>query len=295
MGPEELSGPYLEAIRRGLEFARGLGQRCGPVHLLVGVSEGLGPAAAALRAGRERSLREVVASAGGAPGGGAAFRQGPASYLHVQAQGAARLFADSLGQRPAPEHLLIALVDQGTAEVLRALSRAGVDPAAARRAVLAAIAAPEGQPLLTLPPLTPAGTMDRPPLPAERLDDRAWRVLRWRQDHLPLDRLHGRADWEALSRLEQKAAWRTADRFGLDDDQRYSLTRHHRDQVRQRMAAARPDLAGPPRAPGRPVRRHAYLNVTAGWGVWLQNRQADVRDRWFRLRTTPYYRGAPQP
>ncbi len=295
MAPEELSGPYLEAIRRGFEFARELGQRCGPVHLLVGISAGRGAAAAALRAGRERPLREVVASAGGAPGDGAAFRRGPASYLHGQAQGGARLFADSLGQRPAPEHLLIALLDQGTAEILRALSRAGVDPAAARRAVLAAIGAPEGQPLLTLPPLAPAGTMDRPPLAAEQLDGRAWRVLRWRQDHLPLDRLHGRADWQALSRLEQKAAWRTADRFGLDDDQRYSLTRHHGAQVKQRMAAARPDLAGPPRVPGRPVRRHAYLNVTVGWGVWLRNRQADLRCfRRFRLRTTRYYRGAPQ-
>lgn len=286
MGEEELSEPYLEAIRRGFSFARELGRVCGPVHLLVGISQGDGPAAAALSAGRP--LAEVVASAGDALGDGAA-------YLHMQAQGAARLFADSLGQRVGAEHLLVALLDQGTTEVLQALGRAGADSATVRRAALAAIGAADGQPPLTLPPLTPAGTMDRPPLPAGHLDGRAWSVLRWRQDHLPLDRLRRPPDRQALSHLEQKAAWRVAGQLGLDDDQRYSLIRHHADQVEQRIAAARPDLTGPPRVPARPRRRHAFLNVTAGWQVWLQNRQVNLRDRWFRLRTHSYYRGAPQP
>jgi hypothetical protein len=90
MGREELSGPYLEAIRRGFNFARELGRVCGPVHLLVGISEGAGPAAAALSA--DRPLAEIVAAAGHALTDGA-------TYLHMQAQGGARLFAASLGQR----------------------------------------------------------------------------------------------------------------------------------------------------------------------------------------------------
>src|SRR5262249_20385815 len=92
-----------------------------------------------------------------------------------QARGAASPLADSLGQRPAAEHLLVALIDQGTAEVLQTLSRAGLDPAAIRRAALAGIGAPAGQPAVSLPPLPPAGSLDRPPLPVTELDERAWR------------------------------------------------------------------------------------------------------------------------
>jgi hypothetical protein len=286
MGREELSGPYLEAIRRGFNFARELGRVCGPVHLLVGISEGAGPAAAALSA--DRPLAEIVAAAGHALTDGA-------TYLHMQAQGGARLFAASLGQRVGAEHLLIALLDQGTTEVLQALGQAGVDPATVRRAALASIGAPDGQPLLTLPPLTPAGTMDRPPLPVGQLDDRAWNVLRWRQGHLPLDRLRRPPDRRSLSHLEEKAAWRVADQLGLDDDQRYSLIRHHANQVEQRMAAARPELAGPRRVRPLPRRRGGLLNVTVGWDAWLENRQVNLRDRWFRIRTSSYYRGAPRP
>jgi hypothetical protein len=33
MAHDEMSGPYLEAIRRGFLVAYELGQRCGPVHL----------------------------------------------------------------------------------------------------------------------------------------------------------------------------------------------------------------------------------------------------------------------
>jgi hypothetical protein len=122
---EELSGSYLEAIQRGFQFARELGRGCRPVHFLVGVAGGRGPAAAALAGGAGRPLRAVVTAAGDIPAGSAA-------YLHGQAQGAAVALADSLGQRPAAEHLLVALIDQGTAEVLHALSRAGLDPAAIR-------------------------------------------------------------------------------------------------------------------------------------------------------------------
>lgn len=288
MPPEELGASYLAALRRGFQLARERHGGCRPVHILAGISEGSGPAAATLAASPGRSLREVLTAARDIPGDSAA-------YLHMQAQDAAQLLARGLGQRPEAEHLLVALLDQGTAEVMRTLSRAGLDPAAVRRAALTAIGAPAELPPVTLPPLMPAGTADRPALPAGELDARAWRALRWRQDHLPVGRLRRPPDRQALSRLEQDAAWRLAGQLGLDDDQRYSLVWHHSRRIEQRAAEARPDLdrAGPRHMPARLHRRHAFLNVTVGWGVWLRNRQANLRYRWFRLRTLRHYRGAP--
>jgi hypothetical protein len=294
-----MSDPYLDAVRRGLRFASELGQRPGSVHLLVGISLGDGPAGTALRdtaltpeAGPGRSLREVVAAAA------AEFGAGAAAWQHIQAQEAAREFAAALGQPRAPEHLLVALLDQGVPEVRRALERAGIDPVAARAAALAAVGADAVLPPLAMPSPMPAGTMGRPPLPVERLDARAWRVLRWRQDHLPLGWLRRRPQAASLSRLEDRAALRLADRLGLDDDQRYSLLRHHADEVRRRVADARPDLADPPRFdprhgppprwPGRASR------LTVGWRAWLENRRTGLRDRWLQLRTRAAYRGCPQ-
>lgn len=282
---------YLRVIHDGLRFAQSLGRRGGPVDLLVGISLGNGPAADALAAGQERSLREVVAAARDMMAAG--------SYLQVQAQDAARRFADGLGQGLAPEHLLIALLDQGTAPVTRALAEAGIDPGAARRAALGAIGAPADQVPLALPPLAPAGTMDRPPLPAGQLDERAWRVLGWRQDHLPMKRVRHPGDAMALSNLERAAAWRLAGALGLDDDQRYSLVARHSEQVWQLIAVARPALARARRGPGPPVRmlRHPRgpLRLTVGWGVWFGNRWVEIRDLLFRLRTARDYRGCPQP
>lgn len=305
MSSADFDDSYLEAIRRAFQVARELDSECGPVHFLVGISESPGPAAAALDPGDGRSLRAVVAAAGGRLSVGA-------GYLHMQAQGAAKLLADARGERPGAEHLLIALLDQAAPEVLEALRQAGVEPAAARRAALAAIGAAADQPPITLPALIPAGTGDRPALPVTALDARAWAALRWRQAHLPLGQLRRRSDWDALSHLETAAAWRIAERIGLDDDQLYSLISHHAEQVKQRGARARPDLVGRRRGPGgfsgaagrsrptvisfwRPGRRKpGFLRVTVGWEVWFRNRQVGLRNRWFRLRTLRYYRGAPR-
>lgn len=286
---EELSGSYLEAIQRGFQFARELGHGCRPVHFLVGIAEGRGPAAAALAAGAGRPLREVVTAAGDIPTDSAA-------YLHGQAQRAAVSLAGSLSQRPAAEHLLVALIDQGIAEVLQTLSRAGLDPAAIRRTALAGIGAPAGRPAVSLPPLPPAGSLDRPPLPVTELDERARRVLAWRHDHLPLDRLRRAGHRQALSRLERDEASRLADRLGLDEDQRYSLIWHHDAAVEQQVAVASPGLAGSPelRVPW-PLRHPGLLAVAAGWAVWLDNRRVNLRDRWFKLRTLRHYHGAPHP
>jgi hypothetical protein len=183
--------------------------------------------------------------------------------------------------------------------VLRALSLAGLDPATVRRAAVTAVAAPATLPPLTLPPPVPAGTMDRPALPVEELDGRAWAALRWRQDHLPLGSLRRRGDLAALGNLERDAALRIAGRLRLDDDQRYSLMSRHDAEVAARAATARPDLGPRPRRPPPRYRRsHRRLpwlpGVQGGVAAWLSNRLVSVRDRWFWLRTRSSYRGAPQ-
>ncbi|MGD0703918.1 MAG: Clp protease N-terminal domain-containing protein [Trebonia sp.] len=278
---------YLAAIRRGFQFARELGCRCGTVHLLVGISEGHDQAAAALGPRQGRPVRTAVAAAGDAFGDGA-------GYLQMQAQEAARSLARQLGQPLDPGHLLTALLDQGTPDVLRALALAGLDRAAVRRAALTAVGAPADLPAAGMPPLAPAGSMDRPALPVAELDKRAWGALRWRQDHLPLGKLRRHRDWAALGNLERAAARRIADDLGLDDDQRCSLLSHHDTEVARRAGAARPDLAPRPRR--HPARRHRWLSgLPAGWAAWLGNRWVSVRDRWFRLRTLGSYRHAPQP
>lgn len=282
--------PYLAAIRRGFRLASETGTKCGPVHLLVGIAEGDEPAAAALAPARGGSLRDTVTAAGDLPGNGA-------GYLHMQAQGAARSLAEALGQAPLPAHLLISLLDQGTPGVLRALSLAGLDPAGVRRAALAAAGAPAGLPPATLPPLPPAGTFDRPALPAADLDQRAWGVLRWRQEHLPLRQLRGPGDLAALGNLERAEASRLAGSLALGDDQRFSLMSRHDAEVSRRTAAARPDLLPRPRrAPAyRRRRRRRLPGLSAGWAAWLGNRWVSVRGPWFRLRTLAAYRGAPRP
>ena len=292
MEHEELSGPYLDAIRRAFDVARQAGRGCRPVHFLVGIAETDGPAGAALTPPDGRSLRAAVL-----PGGDRA----PAAYLHMQAQEGARSLAAALGQQVGVEHLLVALLDQGTPEVLATLGRAGLDPGTVRRAALTALGVADDRPAIVFAPLTAAGTLDRPPLPVGDLDPGAWAVLRWRQDHLPVGRLRRASDTEALVHLERAAVGQLADRMGLDDDQRFSLVHHHERQVDERVARARPEFSRPG---GRPARLQARalarrpgrrLRFLVGWPAWVSNRRTGWRDRWFRLRTAGAYRDAPQP
>ncbi len=302
MAHQEASGPYLAAIRRAFDFARqtgGAARGCRPVHFLVGIAEGDGPAAAALRPADGRTLRAIVADQVRVADGS------PAAYLHMQAQHGALSLAAARGEPPGLEHLLVALLDQGTPEVLDALSRAGLDAAAIRQAALAALGAPADLPPIALGPTTPAGTLDRPALPVADLNARAWVVLCWRQEHLPIGKLHRRSDTRALLQMEHAAVMRLADQLALDDDQRYSLRRHHDAAVTERVARTRPELARPfqrreteARAAAwalRRRRRYRWLRVTTGWGVWVGNRRMAVQSRWFRLRAAPVYRGAPPP
>ncbi len=290
--------PYKVALVKGFGLAHDLGRRCGPVHVLVGVSECGDPTAQTLFAGEGPSLREVVTA------NDATFGEG-AAYLLAQVQGGARMLAAIHGENAGPAHLLVALIDQATPEVLAALRLAGLNPATVRAAALAAIGQPADLPRVPLPALVPAGTMDRPPLPLWQLDTSAWAALAWRQEHLPLRRLGRRSDWSSLSNLEHRTAERVADKLGLDDDQRCSLAHHHMAEVERRVAQARPGLV--PQRPGRPVarpvlgrstakrwrRRPRFLNFTVGWGTWFGNRRTGLRNAWFRARTARAYRGAP--
>lgn len=304
MADHDLHGPYWDALHRGFRFANELGATCGPTHFLVGIAEGVGPAAQVLTTAHGPALRTVVTADLGTLGRGAL-------YLNGQAQAAALLFADTVGVPVTAEHLLVAVLDQGTPEVLAALQRVGIDPDSVRRTVLAGIGLADDLPLIAMPATTAAGTLDRPPLPVSELDSRALAMLRWRQDHLPLHRVRSRSTWQAMWSLEHSAAWRLGLKLGLDDDQRYSLLSYHADQVEQLMAKARPDLAPPPRPThtggptlsygfatarawhSRRVRR--WLRFTVGWGTWFGNRRVGMRDRWFRLTTLRYYREAPRP
>ena len=134
MGHEEMSAPYLEAIRRGFHRAHDLGQACGPVHLLVGVAEGDGPAAAALDPGQGRSLLAVV-TANSATQASEPSRSpyGGLGHLHMQAQGAAMSLAEARSEPVKAEHLLIALLDQATSPVLDALRSRALTPSRSGR------------------------------------------------------------------------------------------------------------------------------------------------------------------
>ena len=261
-----------------------------PAHLLIAIAEyDDGPIGAALA-----PLRPSVP--GGTQGGGAT-----STFVFSQTQQAARAFALSRGELPAAPHLLVAVIDQGDAEAMTLLAATGLDGQVLRRTALAELGAPHETPPIELPSLTPAGTMDRPPLDVDALDPAVWRVLTWRQGHLPLHLVRSRDHAEALSALERRAAWRLADRAGVDDDQRYSLQHHHDAAVTERIAAAHPQFARQPRPPGRAVlvtrhggrRRRRVPNFMVGWPSWFQNRRVGMRDRCFAARAAAAYRGQP--
>jgi hypothetical protein len=169
----------------------------------------------------------------------------------------------------------------------------------------------------TAGPPTPAGYGNTPALPVDRLDERAWAALLWRQEHLPLGRIRSRADWSLLSSLEGRAAGRVANRLDLDDDQRYSLAHHHRVEVERRAKAAAPDHVETweelqakaqtrPRGPmpfwsgSRREGMSAFdiwweRNMPrwwSGWPTWFRARRRELGERWFWLITLRDYRGA---
>jgi hypothetical protein len=236
----------------------------------------------------------------------------------MQTQQAAGQFATSRNESPAPAHLLVAIIDQADADAMSLLLGAGIDPVELRRVALEQLAAPPDLTPIEIPHLTPAGYMDRPILDESELDPDAWRILVWRQAHLPLDALRTSRDWRCLCDLEAETSDRLYRRLKLHPDQELSLAQHHQRRVQQLAHDARPDLVpplpperrhdGPPvvgflTAGGRP--RHwqpQFLSFTIGWGTWFANRWSGVLQRrdWiqtrlFALRTRAAYKGAPKP
>lgn len=295
-----MSSAYHQMVFRAFRLAGESGESCRPIHVFAALAEGDGLVAAALNSGSRPVLSR--------PTDPVAVNGGSGGYLVGQLQQAAQRFASERGIDPVPEHLFLAGVDQSEPEAMTALAAAGLEVAALRAAALGALGEPPDLAPITMPSLTPAGTLDRPPLPIGELDPAAWAALTWRQDHLPFRRLSRRSHFEALRHLEHKAVWRLADRLGLDDDQRYSLARRHLDRVEQLVAASRPDLgievssqrktpvgmALPLRGRANWWRRRRWLRFTVGWGCWFSNRRVGLRDRWFRIRTLRDYRRAPK-
>jgi hypothetical protein len=128
----------------------------------------------------------------------------------------------------------------------------------------------------------------------------------WRVEHLPLYRVRRRSDWEALSSLESRAVWKVADRYQLDDDQRYSLYAHHNEHVERVGHAAKPTIIETHdqrieryQREGHHVGwfdrrwRRAMPGWMVGWPTWFGNRRAGLRDKRFWLLTRLAYRGQP--
>jgi hypothetical protein len=299
MGDIQPHGSYAGALRRGFEFAHELRAICGPVHFLVALSEDGGVAGTVFENGSGLTLRSVVSADPNGLGQGAL-------YLSSQVQEAARSLADAQDQQVLAEHLLLAVLDQGSPQVQVALSRVGLDFKSVRGPVLEAIRMPLNAPTIAMPATMPRGTGDNPALAAPDLDPSAWEALCWRQEHLPIERVRKPSQRNSLYLVEQKASRKISQERKLDDDQLYSLRSRHRHEVEPRVSRARPDLIERPSTTlGEPPTFHTgvrrarrfpprFLNFTVGWGTWFRNRQVGLNYRWFRLRTASYYRGAPQ-
>jgi Clp amino terminal domain, pathogenicity island component len=288
--------PDRQVIHRAFLIAAEHGELCRPIHILAALAETHGPISDALNMNGDTSLLPKLADPPTVHGGGA-------SYLAMQTQQAASQLASGRDETVGAEHLLVAVIDQREPEAMAALSQGGLDSGALRHVAVTILGAAD-LPVIVMPPLTPAGTVDRPPLPVDQLDPRAWSVLRWRQEHLPLRHVRGPNDWGALSHLEHQAAWRIADRLGVDDDQRYSLSAQHYREVDRRAHEAKPAVfetieQAAERNHGQEIQRlrrsrpKILPNFMVGWPTWFANRRAGLRDKRFWLLTRSAYRGQP--
>jgi hypothetical protein len=210
-----------------------------------------------------------------------------------QAVGAASTWARERGEKAGAAHLVVVLLDQRSIPVADVLGEAGLDASMLRGRALALIGLHADHPPVVLDPLPPAGTSNRPALAVSALPAEAWAACSRRQEALPLERLHRRSDWDAITLNEQRAVERLVDRFALDDDQRYSPLHHHLNEVRRRAAAVAPSVVDPPRPAGVPTRpvarlvsgptRRRHHLVPPGWRFWFGNRHVSLRARWLRL------------
>ena len=200
-------------VTRAFTIASDRGRGCRPVDLLAAVAEDEGPVGGTLRTADGGPLfPETLRKPG--------LRGGFNGYLAAQAIGAAGDFAEARGESLEPAHLLVAVLDQADPEVVATLAHANISAGDVRAVALDLLGAPPELPPLPMPPFPAAGTWDRPPLEISDLDSGAWASLCWRQQRLPLSRLRREWHWSALWSLEHGAAWRVANRFHVDEDQR---------------------------------------------------------------------------
>jgi len=287
-------------LRAAFRLAHTSGGPLRPEYILVAIAEGDGAAAEALQCSVPGGIRSVAfGDWGSAHGSPIAF--------HMQVQGAANDWSLGRGEDTTPEHLLVALIDQGNPGVVRALGAAHLDATVVRRRVLEAMGASPNTDPIAMPLFTAAGCGDRPPLPVDELPQDVWTALQQRQERLPLRRLHRRWHSGSLYHVERRAAWRLASRHGADLDQCHSLVHHHNHEVQRRMADAAPDLVQVhhPRSwtGGAPVpvlmRKRTWRTQTlrwmfSGWGCWFQNRVVSIRTAWFKATTLHYYWRKPK-
>lgn len=136
-----------------------------PIHLLVALAEGPDAVGEALSSNgplrppvvhevEGRLPRRILKRSELRGGLGDALRRNSPDSLRLpQVEGAAEHFALEQGQPVLPAHLLVALLDQGDADVQRALAANELDPGSLRRAALLAVGAPEDLPPLVMPDL----------------------------------------------------------------------------------------------------------------------------------------------
>lgn len=303
---------YQQVLTRAFSIATEHDPKCRPIHMLAALSETDGQIGESLRPGGGPLLPR--------PPGVPEARSGGASYLCMQTQEATTDFAASRGEDPSPAHLLLALIDQADAEAMSLLGRSGIDQDTIRRVALSELGAPTDLPAIAIPPPVPAGYMDRPILTEPELDSRAWKVLTWRQAHLPLDSLRTPRDWQRLRDLEDEQVRRLYRSLRLHQDQEVSLGTQHLMRVQHIAHGARSDLVPPLPPPKRidaptvatPIRtgdtrfrrrwRPSFLSFTIGWGTWFRDRWSGMKRRWewlqtrrFAFRTRASYRGCPHP
>lgn len=297
--------PYHRVVFRAMTIGTEHDQRCRPVHLLAALSEVDDSIGTALRRPDGSVLMTRPDGVPPASGGGS-------SYLSMQTMQAAGEFASGRHEEESTAHLLVALIDQADSDVLDLMEQARINPGQARRLALSELAAPLDLPSIEIPPLTPAGYLDRPILDEAELDRAAWSMLTWRQAHLPLDALKGLRDWHCLYRLESQTARKVYRRLRLDADQELSLLGHHLRRVQSVAHEGQPEVVPPvppPRRHDGPLvatplhvgdrrfRRHwqpRWLSFTIGWGTWFGNRCSGMKHRWHRLQTFVLCRPNPE-
>jgi hypothetical protein len=232
-GYDERAGSVLESA---VALARSSGS-LGSLHLLIAISNGEGPAAEALRQPTgAATVQSPISRNAAQPNWGVSF-----DYRARQVVASACNWASEAGALASPEHLLVALAEQASSDVVSFCTANGIDldQAGARARQALGWSATTAR---SLQPLTAAGVMDRPPLPVAELPADVWATLCGRQRRLPLSRLRRPWQCRALQHNEQRAVSRIAQRIDLSDDERCSLLQHHDAAVGRLVAEAVPEL-----------------------------------------------------